>query len=83
MQTKKSNFVKKVSSAELRYNYLTRKLRQIKDLSKDVQVDVAWLFNEVKSYGFDFFANHYQWERMDQLEKILNRELANNQQVKG
>ncbi len=61
----------KTSSAELRFNYLTRKFRQARDLSKQTQTQVAWLFHEIKQYGFNFFANHYQSERLDQLEQIL------------
>jgi hypothetical protein len=67
------------SSAELRYNYLTRKFRQLKDLSKQTQVQVSWLFKEIKDYGFNFFPNHYQWERLNELEGILNKH--NNGQI--
>jgi len=51
---------------------LSRKFKQIRDLTKDVQKDVAHLINEINQYGFDFFPNHYQWERLDALEKHLN-----------
>lgn len=71
-QNKFKNKERAPSSAELRFNYLTRKFKQLRDLSKDTQVQVAWLFKEVKDYGFNFFPNHYLWENLNKLESILN-----------
>lgn len=67
------------SSAELRFNYLTRKFRQLRDMSKTTQIQVAWLFKEIKDYGFNFFPNHYLWGHLNELESILNKH--NNGQI--
>ncbi|WGH49836.1 hypothetical protein [Alishewanella phage vB_AspM_Slickus01] len=73
---KKTSFVPKISAAETRYNFLVRKLRKIRDLTKQTQQEIAWLFKEITDYGFNFFPNHYLWNNLDKLEAILNEQTA-------
>lgn len=65
----------RLSGAEKRFNGLKKRLKGLgysDSLSKNQQVEVAHILREIDSYGFQFFPNHYLFDKIDQIEKVLD-----------
>lgn len=61
-----------MSAAEKRFYSSARRLRQA-NLNKNEQIEVSYLINDILSYGWKFFPNHYLWEKLQELENIVKR----------
>mgnify|MGYP001280135688 CR=1 FL=1 len=73
---RKFNKRERISGAEKRFNGLKKRLKGLNyndSLDKDQQIEVAHKLHEIKSYGFHFFPNHYLFDKIDQIENILDK----------
>lgn len=65
-----------VSAAKKRYTGLSKRVKGLRYLDKEVdrktQEEIAYAQHDIEMYGFEFFANHYLFEKIDRLEKLLN-----------
>tara|TARA_B100000700_G_C14949068_1_gene810745 strand:+ start:1092 stop:1346 length:255 start_codon:yes stop_codon:yes gene_type:complete len=67
---------KHVPAARKRYDGICSRLRGMRgDLTNENEVEIAYLLKDIEDYGFDFYPNHYNWERLDRLENIMNSAL--------
>lgn len=39
-------------------------------MTKETQIDVAFLIRDIQNYGFEFFPEHYIEEKINELESI-------------
>ena len=63
----------KLSASEKRYNGIISRVRGLRNkLTKQQETELAYMVNDIDSYGFNFFANHYTYEKVDNLEKYVN-----------
>lgn len=64
---------KGICAAERRYRTAIYKIRGIgrSRLDKETQVELAHLINKVEEYGFGFFPNHYVFDDIVAIEKIV------------
>lgn len=63
---------KTLTAAERRYRAAVSKLRSIprNTIPKETQVELAHMINDIESYGFNFFPNHYIFESIIKLESL-------------
>ena len=62
-----------IPAAKKRYDGICLRLRGYRgQLSQKQEREIAYLLNDIESYGFEFYPNHYHWDNLDQLESILN-----------
>jgi hypothetical protein len=62
-----------VPASQIRYNGIRSRMRGLKRLPKNIETEISYTINEIESYGFDFFPNHYLWELLDKVESLLDR----------
>lgn len=51
-----------------RYNHNHQKLAD-----KSMEIDAINLIKDIEDYGFKFFAEHYLWEKMQELETLARQ----------
>jgi hypothetical protein len=64
---------KPMCAAERRFRSAVYKVRGIgrSKIAKETQVELAHLVNNVETYGFGFFPNHYVFEDIIKIEQIV------------
>lgn len=60
-----------VSAAEKRFYSASRRIRQL-TLSKEQQVEASYMIDDILRYNFNFFPNHYLWEKLEAFERFIN-----------
>jgi len=66
---------RKESAALRRFNSTINELRNITrgNIKIDDQKEIAHLINEIEQYGFDFFPNHYVYDKVVELEVFVRK----------
>ena len=71
-----------VPASQIKYNGIRSRMRGLKKLPKTIEIEISYVINEIESYGFDFFPNHYLWELLDKVEQMLDRAIMQRNEVK-
>lgn len=50
--------------------------------TKALQKEIEWIRHEIESYGFEFFPNHYVFEKVREFEEKVS-ELVNHKSTKS
>ena len=63
-----------MSLAERKYKSALHNLKSVNRniMTKQQQVDISYLINDIEKHGFDFFPNHYVFDKIEELEEIIN-----------
>ncbi|MBG24159.1 MAG: hypothetical protein CMF22_11990 [Idiomarinaceae bacterium] len=62
-----------MSPIQKRYNRALSVMRglRVSDATKDIQKDIEFTRHEIESYGFRFYANHYIFDKVVELESLV------------
>jgi hypothetical protein len=72
MQQQSQN--QRVKPVENRFNRAARKLRNLHVSidTREIQQDIEWQRRDIIAYGFEFFPNHYIYDRVKEFEFMVD-----------
>ncbi len=78
-----SNRQARVKPVQQRYNRAVSAMRglHVSLETKALQKEIEWIRHEIERYGFEFFPNHYIFDKVREFEEKVT-ELANHKSTK-